>query len=148
MRTSCRGPQARSFRRGPNGQEAEDPLSRESAMTNTTTQSPVAAQALHKLPIRTLVAASVGNAVEWYDWTVYATFSVYFATQIFSADDKSLAFIGTFATYALAFFFRPLGGMLLGRYADLHGRKQAMILTIGLMAGGSFVIAVLPTFNQ
>ena len=72
-------------------------------MTNTTTQSRVAPRAPHKLPIRTLVAASVGNAVEWYDWTVYATYSVYFATQIFSADNVSLAFIGTFATYALGF---------------------------------------------
>ena len=44
------------------------------------------AKASHKLPIRTLVAASVGNAVEWYDWTIYATFSIYFATQIFSAE--------------------------------------------------------------
>ena len=82
----------------------------------------------HKLPIRTLVAASVGNAVEWYDWTIYATFSIYFATQIFSAENVSLAFILTFTTYALAFFFRPLGGFLLGRYADLKGRKQAMTL--------------------
>ena len=106
------------------------------------------AEAPHKLPIRTLVAASVGNAVEWYDWTVYATFSIYFATQIFPSENESLAFIGTFATYALAFFFRPLGGMLLGRYADLRGRKQAMLLTILLMAGGSLVIAILPTFNQ
>ena len=77
------------------------------------------AEAPHKLPMRTLIAASVGNAVEWYDWTVYATFSIYFATQIFPAENESLALIGTFATYALAFFFRPLGGSLLGRYADL-----------------------------
>ena len=58
------------------------------------------ARAPHKLPIRTLVAASVGNAVEWYDWTIYATFSIYFATQIFSAENESLAFILTFTTYA------------------------------------------------
>lgn len=102
----------------------------------------------HRLPVRTLVAASVGNAVEWYDWTVYATFSIYFATQIFSAENESLAFLGTFATYALAFFFRPLGGMLLGRFADLKGRKAAMLLTIGLMAGGSMLIAILPTYTQ
>ena len=110
-------------------------------VTTDTTQAP------HKLPLRTLIAASVGNAVEWYDWTVYATFSIYFATQIFSGENESLAFVGTFATYALAFFFRPLGGMLLGRYADLKGRKQAMLLTITLMAGGSFVIAILPTYE-
>ena len=100
----------------------------------------------HKLPIRTLVAASVGNAVEWYDWTIYATFSIFFATQIFSAENELLAFILTFTTYALAFFFRPLGGFLLGRYADLKGRKQAMLLTIMMMAGGSLVIAILPTY--
>ena len=107
-----------------------------------------AEQTKHRLPYRTLIAASVGNAVEWYDWTVFATFSIYFATQIFSSANESLAFIGTFATYAIAFFFRPLGGMILGRYADLRGRKMAMLLTIGLMAGGSFVIAVLPTYEQ
>ena len=47
------------------------------------------AEAPHKLPMRTLIAASVGNAVEWYDWTVYATFSIYFATQIFPAENES-----------------------------------------------------------
>jgi MFS transporter, MHS family, alpha-ketoglutarate permease len=105
-------------------------------------------QSTHKLPLRTLVAASIGNAVEWYDWTVFATFSIYFATQIFSSSNESAAFLGTFATYAVAFFFRPLGGVMLGRYADIRGRKQAMLLTIGLMAGGSFVISILPTFAQ
>jgi len=102
----------------------------------------------HQLPVRTLIAASVGNAVEWYDWTVYATFSIYFATQIFSKEDPKLALLGTFATYALAFFFRPLGGYIIGRFADLRGRKAAMMLTIFLMAGGSLIIAVLPTFAQ
>ena len=102
----------------------------------------------HRLPVKTLVAASVGNAVEWYDWTVYATFSIYFATQIFPKENESLALLSTFATYALAFFFRPLGGYLLGRYADLRGRKKAMMLTITLMAGGSMAIALLPTFDQ
>lgn len=110
--------------------------------TNTLEETP------HRLPVRTLIAASVGNAVEWYDWTVFATFSIYFATQIFPASNVSLAFIGTFATYALAFFFRPLGGVLLGRYADTRGRKRAMLLTIMLMAGGSLAISVLPTYSQ
>jgi MHS family alpha-ketoglutarate permease-like MFS transporter len=96
--------------------------------------------------VRTLIAASIGNAIEWYDWTIYATFSVFFATQIFSPENQTLALINTFATYALAFFFRPLGGWLLGRFADLRGRRAAMLLTIGLMAGGSLAIGLLPTF--
>jgi MHS family alpha-ketoglutarate permease-like MFS transporter len=102
----------------------------------------------HRLPVRTLVAASVGNAIEWYDWTIYATFSIFFATQIFSPENPTLALINTFATYALAFFFRPLGGWLLGRFADLRGRRTAMLLTIMLMAGGSFIIGILPTWDQ
>ncbi|WP_216216169.1 MFS transporter [Amycolatopsis aidingensis] len=101
--------------------------------------------ARHRLPVRKLVAASIGNALEWFDWTIYATFSIYFASAFFPGE---LAEINTFATYALAFFFRPLGGMLLGRFADLRGRKPAMILTIMLMAGGSVLIGVLPTFEQ
>jgi MFS transporter, MHS family, alpha-ketoglutarate permease len=110
------------------------------------TASPPAAAPPHRLPVRTLIAASIGNAIEWYDWTIYATFSVFFATQIFSPENQTLALINTFATYALAFFFRPLGGWLLGRFADLRGRRAAMLLTIGLMAGGSLAIGLLPTF--
>ncbi len=106
------------------------------------------AAAPHRLPVRTLIAASIGNAIEWYDWTVYATFVVYFSTQFFPKEDASLALIQTTATYALAFFFRPLGGWMLGRFADTKGRKAAMILTILLMAGGSMVIGILPTFEQ
>ncbi|MBB5957742.1 MHS family alpha-ketoglutarate permease-like MFS transporter [Saccharothrix tamanrassetensis] len=107
-----------------------------------------AVEVKHRLPVRKLVAASIGNAIEWYDWTIYATFSIYFATQIFPKDNEQLALINTLATYALAFFFRPLGGYLLGRFADLRGRRTAMIFTIALMAGGSVAIAVLPTYAQ
>ena len=101
----------------------------------------------HQLPVRTLVAASIGNAVEWFDWTIYATFAVYFSSQFFDKSNPTLALIGTTSTYALAFFFRPLGGVLLGRLADLRGRKFAMLVTIMLMAGGSLLIAVLPTYS-
>ncbi|RLK62030.1 MFS transporter [Actinokineospora cianjurensis] len=100
----------------------------------------------HRLPVRKLVAASVGNAVEWYDWTVYATFSTYIANALFEPGSKAL--LATFVTYALAFFFRPLGGFLLGRFADTRGRRPAMILTIVAMAGASLAIGVLPTFAQ
>lgn len=114
-------------------------------MPESSTSSPPVAP--HRMPVRTLVAASIGNAIEWYDWTIYATFSIYFATQIFPKENQALALLSTLATYALAFFFRPLGGWLLGRYADLHGRRSGMLLTIVLMAGGSLAIAALPTFS-
>jgi MFS transporter, MHS family, alpha-ketoglutarate permease len=107
--------------------------------------TPASVSTPHRLPVRTLVAASIGNAVEWYDWTIYATFSIFFAAQIFPGDGAG-PIISALATYALAFFFRPLGGMLLGRFADLRGRRTAMMVTILLMAGGSFVIGILPTF--
>ncbi|MFJ3957916.1 MFS transporter [Arthrobacter sp. NPDC090010] len=100
----------------------------------------------HRMPVKTIIAASVGNAVEWFDWTVYATFAVFFAGQIFPGT-ASGALLATFLTYALAFFFRPLGGILIGRFADTRGRKAGMLLTITLMAGGSLLIAVLPTFQ-
>jgi MHS family alpha-ketoglutarate permease-like MFS transporter len=112
-----------------------------------TVQGAARASDRHRLPVRTLVSASIGNAVEWFDWTVYATFLVYFSTQFFPKGNEALALIGTTSAYALAFFFRPLGGWLLGRFADLRGRKAGMLLTILLMAGGSLVIAILPTYE-
>lgn len=105
----------------------------------------VAPPSEERLPVRKLVAASIGNAVEWYDWTIYATFSIYFASAIFPGE---LALVNTLATFALAFFFRPLGGALLGRFSDIKGRRPAMLLTITMMAGGSLVIACLPTFEM
>src|SRR3712207_4255035 len=117
-------------------------------MAGTVRQGPGTSDLRHRLPVRTLGSASIGNAVEWFDWTVYATFVVFFAGQFFPAENQALALIGATSTYALAFFFRPLGGILLGRFADLRGRKAGMLLTILLMAGGSMVIAILPTYEQ
>jgi MFS transporter, MHS family, alpha-ketoglutarate permease len=115
----------------------------------TTAESKVApAPVKHKLPLRTLIAASSGNAIEWFDWTVYSVFAIYFSTQFFPSGNEPLALINTYAAFALAFFLRPLGGILLGRFADLRGRKPAMILTVSLMAGGSAVIGLLPTYEQ
>ena len=89
-------------------------------------QAPTAAvDERHRLPVRTLVAASIGNAVEWFDWTIYATFAVYFSSQFFDRSNPTLALIGTTSTYALAFFFRPLGGVLLGRLADLRELRRS-----------------------
>ncbi|MGW4202668.1 MFS transporter [Streptomyces sp. NPDC004726] len=102
----------------------------------------------HRLPRRKLFAASVGNALEWYDWTIFGLFSIYFADQFYPPGNETLAMLNTFVAYALAFFFRPLGGLLLGRLADVKGRRLALLYSITLMAGGSLVIGLLPTFDQ
>jgi len=114
-------------------------------MTDSSTRP--ASTERHRMPVRNLVAASAGNAVEWFDWTIFALFSTFFATQFFPAGNPTLAYLNTAATFALAFFFRPLGGWLLGKFADRAGRKPALLLTIALMCGGSLVIALSPTFE-
>jgi MHS family alpha-ketoglutarate permease-like MFS transporter len=98
--------------------------------------------------MRRLFAASIGNALEWYDWTVFGLFSIYFAGQFFPPGHEELAFINTFAAYALAFFFRPVGGVVIGRFSDIKGRRPALLLTIVLMAAGSAGIGLLPTYEQ
>lgn len=97
---------------------------------------------------KALVAGAVGNTVEWVDWAVYATFAPIFAAQFFAPGDRAAALLSTLAVFAVGFVMRPVGGALLGAYADRHGRKKGLTLTIGLMSGASAVIAVAPTYAQ
>ncbi|MGI5130846.1 MFS transporter [Pseudonocardia sp. CA-107938] len=100
-------------------------------------------------PGRQLVAASIGNAVEWYDWYAYTFLAVYFSTQIFpNTADPVQGLLNAFAVFAVGFFMRPVGGLLLGWVADRVGRRNALTLTILLMGGGSLLMAVLPTYAQ
>lgn len=101
-----------------------------------------------RFPLRPILAATVGHAVEWFDWTIYSLFAVYFASQVFPKGNETAARLAVFAMFAAAFFLRPLGGWLMGRFADMAGRRGAMMLCVALMAGGSFVIGALPTFEQ
>ena len=100
------------------------------AETVRQTGGPAVAEERHRLPVRTLVSASIGNAVEWFDWKVYATFVVLFAGQFFSAENEAQALMRATWTFALAIFFRPLGVLLLGRLADLRGCMAGFLLTI------------------
>lgn len=97
--------------------------------------------------LRPLAAAAVGNVVEWFDLTIYATFAVYFSPLFFPSSDPTSALLSTFAIFAVGFFVRPLGGWLIGGYADRRGRKQALTLTIVLMAVPTFVIGLSPTYE-
>jgi MHS family alpha-ketoglutarate permease-like MFS transporter len=96
--------------------------------------------------IKSLVGGSIGNLVEWYDWYVYSAFSLYFAASFFPKGDTTAQLFNAAGVFAIGFLMRPVGGWLLGVYADKHGRKAALSLSVMLMAGGSLVVAVCPPF--
>ena len=93
-------------------------------------------------------AAILGNALEFYDFTVYAAFAVWIAKAFFPADNPNTSLLLTVATFGVGFVARPLGGIVIGAYADRYGRKPAMTLTIWLMALGTGIIGLLPTYEQ
>jgi len=95
---------------------------------------------------RAIVAASVGNMLEWYDFTVYALFAVYVAQNFFPGIDPATNLVKTFLAFGLGFVVRPLGAILIGNYGDKAGRKAALTLTILLMAAGTGTIALAPTY--
>lgn len=95
---------------------------------------------------KAIVAGSIGNTVEWVDWAVYGTLAPVFASQFFPGGNPTVALLSTLAVFAVGFVMRPIGGALLGAYADRHGRKKGLTLTIGLMAGAGFLIAICPTY--
>ncbi|MGW2340505.1 MFS transporter [Streptomyces sp. NPDC001661] len=91
-----------------------------------------------------VVRGCLGNLIEWYDWFAYATFSVYFAPVFFPEGSQTAQLLSTAVVFAVGFLMRPLGGWLLGAYADRFGRRQALTLSVLLMSAGSLVIALSP----
>lgn len=96
--------------------------------------------------IRSILGGSVGNLVEWFDWYVYASFSLYFAASFFPKGDPTAQLLNTAAVFAVGFLVRPLGGWLLGWWADRHGRKSALLVSVWMMGGGSMMIALTPSY--
>ena len=96
--------------------------------------------------IRAIVAGSMGNLIEWYDFYVYAFTALYFSAEFFPSGDRTAQLLGTSGIFAVGFLARPLGGWFFGRYADRHGRRQAMVVSIILMGIGAALIACLPTY--
>jgi MHS family alpha-ketoglutarate permease-like MFS transporter len=96
---------------------------------------------------KAIIAGGIGNAVEWVDWAVYTTFSSVFAHHFFPKGDPIAALLATLAIFAVGFVMRPVGAAVMGAYADRHGRKKGLVLTIGLMAGATAVIGLAPTYE-
>jgi MHS family alpha-ketoglutarate permease-like MFS transporter len=94
-----------------------------------------------------VVRASLGNRVEWFDWFVYAWFAIYFAGAFFPAHDATAQLLSTAVVFAIGFLMRPLGGWVLGLYADKRGRRAALTLSVSLMSAGSLAIALNPGYE-
>jgi MHS family proline/betaine transporter-like MFS transporter len=92
--------------------------------------------------LRVVVAASVGNALEWYDFVIYGIMAPQIAAAFFPNKSLLLAF----ATYGVSFLARPVGAAVLGSYADRRGRRAALSLTIWLMALGTLLLVIMPTY--
>ncbi|WP_437410839.1 MFS transporter [Serratia marcescens] len=96
---------------------------------------------------KVIFAASFGNALEFFDFGIYNFFVIYISVLFFPpSSDPNLALLLAFATFGVSFIMRPLGGILIGAYADRRGRKPAMILTISLMSLGTAMIGFAPTY--
>ena len=97
---------------------------------------------------QTIVGTGVGNALEWFDWNIYAIFATFFAAQFFSGENEVSALLATRAVFAVGFVARPFGGFLFGWISNRRGRRAAMTLSVGLAAGGSFAIGLSPTYES
>ncbi|MGY6023568.1 MFS transporter [Streptomyces spinosirectus] len=95
---------------------------------------------------RAVKAASLGNAMEWFDFGIYSYLAVTIGHVFFPSGNSTVQLLSSFATFAVAFFVRPLGGVVFGPMGDRIGRKQVLALTMILMALGTFAIGLLPSY--
>ncbi|KAA0997419.1 MFS transporter [Paraburkholderia panacisoli] len=95
---------------------------------------------------KAIVAATLGTVVEFTDWIIYAAFVSLFSRHFFPADNEKVSLLSAFAVFAVGFVMRPIGGAVLGAYADRHGRKSGLTLSVVLMAVSSLLISVCPTY--
>ncbi|PYD71187.1 alpha-ketoglutarate transporter [Komagataeibacter swingsii] len=98
--------------------------------------------------IRSIIAGSSGNLIEYFDWYVYAAFSMYFAHAFFPRGNQTTELLRSAAVFAIGFLMRPVGGWLMGLMADRHGRRAALSVSIIAMCAGSLAIAACPTYDR
>lgn len=95
-----------------------------------------------------IVAATIGNGLEWFDFTVFGFFAALISKQFFPKEDPLNAILLTVTIYGVGFFMRPVGAIVLGVYADRSGRKAALTVTILAMALGTALLGFAPTYSQ
>ena len=95
---------------------------------------------------KAVFAAAIGNVLEWYDFGVYVFFAAVIAKNFFPAANSTAALLSSFGVFGVGFLMRPLGGIIIGRFGDTHGRKAALMVTIMSMAFGTVLVGVLPGY--
>lgn len=104
--------------------------------------------AIPRSRLASILGGSIGNLIEWYDFYIYNFLALYFSKAFFPNSDPTAQLLNTFGIYAIGFLIRPVGGWLLGVYADRAGRRAALSLSVILMCVGSLIIALAPTFKE
>jgi MFS transporter, MHS family, proline/betaine transporter len=95
---------------------------------------------------RVIIAASLGNALEWFDFLVYGYFAVTIATVFFPSDNETASLLAAFGTFSVSFLVRPVGAIVIGAYTDRAGRKAGLTLSILLMVIGTTMTALTPGY--
>ncbi|MFP1924773.1 MFS transporter [Lonsdalea quercina] len=95
-----------------------------------------------------IIAGTIGNILEWYDFLIYGFFAAVIARQFFPANDEYSSLLISLATFGVGFFTRPIGGLVIGFYADKYGRKKALQLIIWLMFIAVTLFVVTPSYHQ
>jgi MHS family alpha-ketoglutarate permease-like MFS transporter len=101
-----------------------------------------------RMRVKAIIGGSTGNLVEWYDWYAYSAFTLYFAPHFFPSEDRTAQLLSAAGIFAVGFLMRPIGAWLMGVYADRHGRKSGLTLSVALMCMGSLLIAITPSYGQ
>jgi MHS family proline/betaine transporter-like MFS transporter len=112
------------------------------------TADAVASPAVRARPslTRIIVAASLGNALEWFDFLIYGYFAVTISKVFFPSGDETASLLATFGAFSVSFLVRPIGAILIGAYTDRAGRKAGLTLSIMLMVIGTTMTAVTPGY--
>jgi MHS family proline/betaine transporter-like MFS transporter len=97
---------------------------------------------------RAILSSAVGNFVELYDFLIYGLFAAQIAANFFPAGDQTANLLKSFAIYGVGFFMRPVGAIVIGAYGDRQGRRNALVLTVGLMAAATALTGLIPSYTS
>src|SRR5438477_11501786 len=95
---------------------------------------------------RVVIAAAVGNVIEWYDFYIFGSLAAILSVQFFSKTDPVAAFLSTVALFSVGFLIRPLGAFVFGRIGDLVGRKYTFLVTLSGMGLATALIGLIPNY--